>query len=73
VLGKLDQTQLAAAPREAEGRLGREINLVIMGPGEWQRRCDAGEGFIEGLLWSRKIFLVGDDQSLRLWQEGNTV
>jgi predicted nucleotidyltransferase len=65
VLGALDQTRLAAALREAEGRLGREINLVTMGPKEWQRRRDAGEGFIDELLRSAKIFLVGDEQFLR--------
>ncbi len=32
VLGKPDQTRLAAALREAEGHLGREVSLVIMGP-----------------------------------------
>jgi predicted nucleotidyltransferase len=65
VLGKPDQTRLAAALREAEGRLGREINLVIMDPDEWQRRRDARESFTDELLHSRKIFLVGDEQSLR--------
>ncbi len=65
VLGKPDQTTLASALREAEGRLGREINLVIMGPQEWQRRRDAHESFIDELLRSQKIFLVGDDRSLR--------
>lgn len=65
VLGKPDQTRLAVALREAEGRLGREVNLVIMGSNEWRRRRDAREGFIEDLLRSNKIFLVGDEQSLR--------
>ncbi len=65
ILGKPDQTRLASALSEAEGRLGREINLVTMGPDEWRRRRDAGEGFIDELLRSPKIFLVGDEQSLR--------
>lgn len=65
VLGKPDQTKLAAALREAEGRLGREVSLVIMGPDEWSRRRDAREGFIENVLGSNKIFLIGNEQSLR--------
>lgn len=65
VLGKPDQTQLAAALREAEGRLGREINLIIMGPEEWQRRRDVHESFVDELLRSQKIFLAGDEQALR--------
>ncbi len=65
VLGKPDQTRLATALREAEGRLRREINLVIMGEEEWRRRRKAGEGFIAELLRSPKIFLVGDERSLR--------
>ncbi len=65
VLGKPDQTRLATALREAEGRLRREVNLVIMGEEEWRRRRKAGEGFIAELLRSPKIFLVGDERSLR--------
>jgi len=65
VLGKPDQSGLASALHEAEGRLGREINLVIMAPDEWQRRRDAHESFIDELLRSPKIPLVGDEQSLR--------
>jgi len=65
ILGRPDQTRLAAVLSEAEGRLGREINLVTMAPDEWRRRRNAGEGFIDELLRSPKIFLVGDEQSLR--------
>jgi predicted nucleotidyltransferase len=65
VLGKPDQTQLATALREAEGRLRREINLVIMGEEEWQRRRKSKESFAVELLRSPKIFLEGDEQSLR--------
>ncbi len=65
ILGKPDQTRLATALREAEGRLSREVNLVIMGEEEWRRRRKAGESFITELLRSPKIFLVGNEQSLR--------
>ncbi len=65
VLGKPDQTQLATALRDAEGRLRREINLVIMGEEEWQRRRKSKESFAVELLRSPKIFLEGDEQSLR--------
>jgi predicted nucleotidyltransferase len=65
ILGKPDQTRLAAALAEAEGELARDINLVTMDPEEWRRRRDSGEGFINELLRSPKIFLVGDEQSLR--------
>lgn len=65
VLGKPDQTRLATALREAEGRLGREVSLAIMSPDEWRRRRNARESFIVDLLRSNKIFLVGDEQSLR--------
>lgn len=64
VLGKPDQARLAVALREAEGNLGREINLMIMGLDEWRRRREAREGIIEELLRTDKIFLVGDEQYL---------
>jgi hypothetical protein len=58
-------TRLAAALREAEARLGREIALIIMAPDEWRRKKDGHDRFIDELRRSPKIFLVGDEGSLR--------
>ncbi len=65
ILGKPDQVRLAGVLREAEGRLSREITTAIMDEEEWRRRREAGEVFITEILRSPKIFLVGDEQSLR--------
>ncbi|MDI6772688.1 MAG: nucleotidyltransferase domain-containing protein [bacterium] len=65
VIGEPDREKLAAALEEAERTLRREINLVTMTVEEWLARAAAGEGFVNRLLQSPKIFLVGDEQSLR--------
>ncbi len=65
VLGRPNQSALATALKEAEGKLGREITLAHMSMSEWQRRRQAGEGFIRELLAAPKIFVVGDEQALR--------
>lgn len=64
VLGSPDRAKLDAALSETEDLLGREVSLVSMTLEEWRRRRAAHEGFIEELLQSPKIFLVGDEQSL---------
>jgi predicted nucleotidyltransferase len=65
ILGTPDRARLAAALEEAERRLGREINLVTMTVDEWRVRAAAKEGFVEDLLRSPRIFLIGDEHSLR--------
>ncbi|MGH2376572.1 MAG: nucleotidyltransferase domain-containing protein [bacterium] len=65
VLGTPNREKLAAALDDAERRLGREINLVTMTMDEWRARISAGEGFVEELLRSPKILLIGDERSLR--------
>ncbi len=65
IVGTPDRARLAAALEEAERRLGREINLVTMTMEEWRERAAIGEGFVRSILESPKIFLVGDEQSLR--------
>lgn len=65
ILGTPDREKLAAALEDAERRLGREINLVTMTMDEWRARISAGEGFVEEILRSPKILLVGDERSLR--------
>lgn len=65
VLGDPDQTRLASVLREAERRLGREISLVVMAQDEWRRRRKSKESFAVELARSPKIFIVGDEHSLR--------
>lgn len=65
IVGTPAHTELAAVLEEAERRLGREINLVTMTVGEWRSRTAAGEGFVQRVLESPKIFLVGNERTLR--------
>ncbi len=65
VIGTPDPERLHRVLHEAEEQLGREISLVTMGLDEWRQRRAAGDGFVEELMRSRKIFLVGDESALR--------
>lgn len=40
--------------------LQREINPVVMSKGEWQRKLQAGDGFVCEILAKEKLFLKGD-------------
>ncbi len=64
ILGSPDRARLDAALSDAEDRLGREVNVVTMTLDEWHRRRAARDGFVDELLRSTKIFLVGNEQSL---------
>ncbi len=65
VLGRADRAKLAKALREAEDRLGREVNLTLMSIDEWRSRRETADGFTEDVVRSPKIFLIGDERTLR--------
>lgn len=64
ILGCPEPAQLDEALGEAEELLGREIDAVTMPVEEWLERLEAREGFVEDVLRSPKIFLVGDAGSV---------
>jgi predicted nucleotidyltransferase len=43
-----------------QAQLQREINPVIMAKDEWQRKLNAGDGFVCDVMGKEKIFLKGD-------------
>lgn len=65
IVGTPERANLAAVLEDAERRLGREVNLVTMAAGEWRARTAAGDGFVQRVLASPKIFLFGDERALR--------
>lgn len=65
IVGTPGRADLAAVLEDAERRLGREVNLVTMAAGEWRARTAAGDGFVQRVLASPKIFLFGDERALR--------
>jgi predicted nucleotidyltransferase len=65
IVGAPDSDRLASALKKAEEGLGREISLVTMGSDEWRERLAKRDAFVVELTRSDKIFLVGDDGTLR--------
>lgn len=65
IVGKPDQTQLAAETRKAEKALRREINYTVLTPKELKRRLRKDDPFIADIWNGKRIELVGnhDDQT----------
>lgn len=71
VVGEAGLFELTPTLREAEARLGREINAVTVRPAEFADRVQAGEHFLTTVLASPVIFLIGDEHELgRLGRSG---
>lgn len=65
VLGTPDPDGLTRALQDAEQELGREVSLNTMGTEEWGDRLASRDAFATQLMKSEKIFLIGDERSLR--------
>ena len=65
ILGRPDHPRLSSVLSDVENRVGREVSVVTMAPDEWQRRRQAGEGFVLDLIGSPKVFLIGDERTFR--------
>lgn len=64
VIGHPDISALHKTIQALETRLGREINHAVYSPDEYDSRKREKSGFIENLLRSPKIILVGSEDDL---------
>jgi predicted nucleotidyltransferase len=64
IIGKVSFTQVVDALAAAQENLGREVNPVVYGPGEWRSKLAKGHHFVERLLEEEKIFLIGGESEL---------
>ena len=65
VVGHLSSRALHATLQEARSLAHREINYVLFSPEEFRMRVQAQEGFLQNVLASPRLFLVGDEDVLR--------
>jgi predicted nucleotidyltransferase len=65
VVGDITSRKLRAAVREAEALLNREVNYVLYAPDEFRNKVREQDGFLQNVLRSPKIYLIGDDDALR--------
>ncbi|PKO20415.1 MAG: hypothetical protein CVU38_20215 [Chloroflexi bacterium HGW-Chloroflexi-1] len=65
VVGDLSSRALHTALQEAVKLAHREINYSLFSPAEFRAKAQGGDGFLQNVLASPKIFLVGDENVLR--------
>jgi len=64
VLGSASFARVVEALRPAGERLSREVNPVVMAPGEFRAKLKARDRFAARIAREPKIFLVGDAREL---------
>ncbi len=65
LIGEPDADHLHEGIRKAEGTLGREVSYVTMSTSEWRERRASQDPFVAEVTRSSKIFLIGDERTLR--------
>ena len=68
IIGRISPQQIVGKIREAEKKIGREINYSIYPEGEFRKA--KGMGFIIEVMKGRKIMLIGDEDGLERLAEG---
>ena len=64
VVGTVSRRELAGALAPVGTELGREINPVVFSPGEFARRRQGTDPFVESVLAGPHIWILGDEQTL---------
>jgi predicted nucleotidyltransferase len=64
VIGDTTLSELIPVLRQAQDRLGREINPSVYPRAEFQERLRAGEHFVSRVLERPKIMLIGTEDEL---------
>lgn len=65
LVGDLSSRALHISLQEAEGLAHREINYVLFSPEEFRMKVRAQDGFLQNVLASPRLFLIGDEDALR--------
>jgi predicted nucleotidyltransferase len=64
VIGELGLRQVSARLAGVGDRLGREINPFVLSPAEYRRRAQDKEHFLERVMQSERLFVVGSPHDL---------
>jgi uncharacterized protein len=64
VVGTAGLSDLSLPLREAETRLGREVNATVLSPEELLKKLKARHHFVTSVLDSPKLFVVGTEDDL---------
>lgn len=64
VVGAVTFSEIAAALRSAQERLGREVNPTVYTVREFREKLDAGHHFLTATVSAPKLFLIGGEREL---------
>lgn len=64
VVGTVSFSEVVLALADMHGKLGREINPVVMAHEQFIAKLDSGEQFITRIMSEPKLFLIGNEDDL---------
>lgn len=64
VVGTVSFTDVVVALADMHGKLGREINPVVMPHGQFIAKLDSGDQFVTRIMGEPKLFLIGSEHDL---------
>jgi predicted nucleotidyltransferase len=63
-VGEIGFAEVVRALHEAQARIGREINPVVLSPTEFRQKASEGDAFLVEVLGNEKLYLMGDEHDL---------
>jgi predicted nucleotidyltransferase len=64
VIGDVSLADLVPALRQAEGKLGREVNVSVYPAPEFRKKLRQGSAFLKRVVKGSKLFVTGDEREL---------
>lgn len=64
LVGEVGFAEVVRALHEAQTRIGREINPVVLSPAEFRKKVGEGDVFLGEVLGNEKLYLMGDKRDL---------
>ena len=64
IVGSTNLDRVSRLLRQAEDKLGREINVIVYPVAEFRSKLEEGHHFVNSILKAKKIFLIGDEDDL---------
>ena len=65
IIGSISGRQLSAALRPVQAEIQREFSYHLITLGEFRERLSRHDGFLRNVLEGPKVFVVGDEETLR--------
>jgi predicted nucleotidyltransferase len=70
VIGSISGRQLSTTLRPLQSEIQREINYHLVTPEEFRERLERGDGFLRNVIEGPKVFVVGNEETLRTLRSG---